>query len=48
MSIALATTWEDRLHDLGNIPVSRIRSEPAPGSATVDDVTRLRNTERRL
>jgi Uma2 family endonuclease len=48
MSIALASTWEDRLHDLGNIPISRIRSEPAPGSATVDDVTRLRNTERRL
>lgn len=48
MSIALATTWEDRLQDLGNIPISRIRSEPAPGSATVDDVARLRNTERRL
>lgn len=48
MSIAIATTWEERLHDLGNIPVSRIRTDPAPGTATVDDVTRLRNTERRL
>lgn len=48
MSIAIATTWEERLHDLGNIPASRIRTDPAPGTATVDDVTRLRNTERRL
>lgn len=48
MSIALAKTWEDRMHDLGNISASRIRSDPAPGTATVDDVTRLRNTERRL
>ena len=48
MSIALATTWEDRLTDLGNVPAARVRSEPAPGVATVEDVVRLRNTERRL
>jgi Uma2 family endonuclease len=48
MSIALARTWEDRLHDLGNIPASRVRTDPAPGMATMEDVTRLRNTERRL
>jgi len=48
MSIALATTWEDRLTDLGNVPSARVRSEPAPGVATVEDVVRLRNTERRL
>jgi Uma2 family endonuclease len=48
MSIAIATTWEDRMHDLGNIAASRIRSEPAPGTATIEDVTRLRDTERRL
>lgn len=48
MSIAVATTWEERLHDLGNIPASRIRTDPAPGTATLDDVTRLRNSERRL
>gem|GEM_PF-4926053 len=34
MSIAKATTWEDRLTDLGNIPIARVRSEPAPGIAT--------------
>ena len=48
MSIALTTTWENRLTDLGNIPVARVRSEPAPGAATVEDVVRLRSTERRL
>ncbi|HUP77130.1 MAG TPA: Uma2 family endonuclease [Pirellula sp.] len=48
MSIALATTWEDRLTDLGNVPAARVRSEPAPGAATVEDVVRLRNDERRL
>lgn len=48
MNIALASTWEERLHDLGNIPASRVRTNPAPGTATVDDVTRLRDTEKRL
>ncbi len=48
MSIALSTTWEDRLSDLGNVPAARVRCEPAPGAATVEDVVRLRNTERSL
>ena len=48
MSIALATTWEQRLNDLGNVPASRVRTDPSPGTATVNDVSRLRNTERRL
>ena len=48
MSIALATTWEDRLSDLGGISASRVRIDPAPGTATVEDVVRLRNVERRL
>jgi len=48
MSIAKATTWEERMSDLGNIPTSRVRSEPAPGAASVEDVVRLRNSERRL
>jgi Uma2 family endonuclease len=48
MSIALATTWEDRLNDLGNVSSTRVRCDPAPGTATVEDVTRLRDTERRL
>lgn len=48
LSIAIATTWEERLQDLGNIPASRVRTIPIPGTATVDDVTRLRSTEKRL
>jgi len=48
MNIALATTWEDRLADLGNVPTTRVRCDPAPGAATVKDVVRIRNTERRL
>jgi len=48
MSIALATTWKDRLADLGNVLPARIRSEPAPGTATVRDVLRLRNKDSRL
>ncbi len=48
MSIAKATTWAELLLDLGNVPTARIRSEPMPGSASVEDVVRLRNTERRL
>lgn len=48
MNIAVATTWADRLDDLGNIPACRIRLEPPPGTATREDVTRLRDTEKRL
>jgi Uma2 family endonuclease len=48
MCTALATTWKDRLTDLGNVPAARIRSEPKPGTATIGDVLRLRNKERRL
>ena len=48
MCTALATTWKDRLTDLGNVPAARIRNETTPGAATVGDVLRLRNTERRL
>jgi Uma2 family endonuclease len=48
MSIALVTTLEDRLADLGNVPAARVRSEPAPGAATLEDVVRFHKTERRL
>lgn len=48
MSTARLTTWEDRLSDLGNIPADRIRNDPAPGAATIEDVIRLRDSERRL
>jgi Putative restriction endonuclease len=48
MGIALATTLEERLLDLGNVPAARVRIEPSPGKSTVEDLVRLRNTERRL
>jgi Uma2 family endonuclease len=48
MSVALATTWEERLADLGNVPACRVRCVPAPGTATIEDVIRLNESEGRL
>jgi Uma2 family endonuclease len=48
MSIATPATLADRLFDLGNIAASRVRSDPAPGAASVEDVITLRATEGRL
>jgi Uma2 family endonuclease len=48
MSTAVATTWDQRLNDLGHIPASRILTDPAPGTATWQDVIRVLNTEDRI
>lgn len=48
MSVGFPTTLEDRLQDLGMIPISRIRMTPSPGTATIEDVTRLRDVEGKL
>jgi Uma2 family endonuclease len=48
MSVALATTWEERMADLGNVPACRVRCSPAPGTATLEDVIRLGESEGRL
>ena len=48
MSVALATTLEERLADLGNVPASRVRRVPAPGTARIEDVIRLSESEGRL
>lgn len=48
MNPAVATTWEQRLADLGNIPMSRVVAHPPPGQATLDDAVRLRDTEGRI
>ena len=48
MNVALATTWEERLADLGNVPACRVRFVPAPGTATIEDVIRLSEAEGRL
>ena len=38
---AVAANFSDILMDLGNIPPSRVRSEPKPGTATVDDLLQV-------
>lgn len=48
MGISVATTFEERLQDLENIPACRIRTNPAPGTATIEDVTYFKDTEQRL
>lgn len=42
---AIAANLSDILMDLGNIPARRVRSDPKPGSATVDDVLRVNSQE---
>ncbi len=37
---AIAASFADILMDLGNIPASRVRTEPRPGTATIDDLLR--------
>jgi Uma2 family endonuclease len=48
MSAAIATTWDQRLNDLGHIPASRILTDPAPGTATWQDVIRILETQDRI
>ena len=38
---AVAAKFSDILMDLGNIPANRVRSDPKPGTATVDDLLRV-------
>ncbi len=38
---AVAANFSDILMDLGNIPASRVRSDPKPGTATIDDLLRV-------
>lgn len=48
MSVAVTSTWEQRLLDLGSVPADRIVCRPAPGTATVADVVSIRAREHRL
>jgi len=38
---AVAETFSDILNDLGGIPLQRIRMDPQPGAATINDLRRL-------
>jgi Uma2 family endonuclease len=40
---AIASNFSDLLVDLGSIPIERVRFEPKPGSATIDDLLQLNN-----
>ncbi|MDA1233097.1 MAG: Uma2 family endonuclease [Planctomycetota bacterium] len=48
MSTAIATTWDQRLDDLGHVPAYRIISDPAPGTATWQDVVRILESQHRI
>ena len=48
MNAALATTWENRLADLGNVSTSRILADPPPGTAKCEDVIRIRDTQGKI
>ncbi len=48
MSAAQASTWEDRLADLGHVPASRILVEPPPGMAACADVVRIREVQGKI
>jgi Uma2 family endonuclease len=41
-------TIDDLLHELGDVPASRVRVSPSPGHATVQDVLDVHARERRL
>lgn len=44
------TTWTaaDLVHRFGAIPISRVRTDPPPGTATEEDVVRIHDREDRL
>jgi Uma2 family endonuclease len=42
------TTVSDLLHELGDVPPSRVLLKPLPGTATVEDVLEVRRRTRRL
>ena len=45
---AISSSMADRIADLGNVPLSRICTDPPPGKATLDDLIRLNESEGRL
>lgn len=48
VNAAVSFSLEDRIYDLGGIDPSRIRSIPAPGSATINDLIRAQAEDGRL
>ncbi len=48
MSAGIASTWDQRWADLGNVPASRIVMRPSPGTATLADVVTTNEKQGRL
>jgi Uma2 family endonuclease len=48
MNAAVTSSLAERLADLGSIPISRVRSDPAPGMATTDDLLRVQGSDGHL
>ena len=48
VNAAVSFSLEDRIFDLGGIDPLRVRSVPAPGSATIDDLIRAQVEDGRL
>lgn len=47
-NLGVAMSMEDRLGELGDIPSSRVRLAPAPGTASVDDLLRVNEARQGL
>lgn len=48
MNQALTTSLAERLADLGDVPCSRVRTDPPPGKASVDDLIRVQHSTGKL
>lgn len=47
LTSSVSDTLADLLHELGDVPLSRVRRYPYPGTATVQDVERIQAEEKR-
>ncbi len=48
MNAAVTASLADRIADLGDIPLTRVRCEPPPGQATIDDLLLAQAADGRL
>ena len=48
MNAAVSSSLADRIADLGDIPLSRVRCDPPPGQATIADLLRAQAADGRL
>lgn len=48
MNAAVSYSFADRIADLGGVPTFRVRIDPSPGHATLDDLIRVQEAEGKL